>query len=322
MWGFSPGGGFLQPDPDSASPLVRWYTRQAESAMRATEMEFRLRLLIVTAIVVLGFWAPWLGEGDLGNRISLLEWLALQASRTGLLRFTYAIPVLIVVGGLSALIGAVLRVWGAAYLGYSTVQNSQMLAGSVMADGPYRYMRNPLYVGSWFTLAATALVMPPTGALFAMVLLSVFYLRLTLGEEAFLHRTLGDAYHDYLSTVPRFTPRLSGALLSAGDKPRWLTALFTELYPIGTLVTVGGLAWRYDHQLMLEGIFWSFFASLLARGLMKAFVPTLAFAAFFFPAWGRFHMAWPKALLIALGIGLILRAVFTGARKAGQANTA
>ena len=290
--------------------------------MRASEIEFRLRMPIIAAIVMLGFWAPWIGEADLGQRISLLEWLALEVSRTGVLRFTYATPVVIVLGALFGLIGAVLRVWGAAYLGYATVQGSRMQAGWMMADGPYRYMRNPLYVGSWFTLAATVLVMPPTGALLAFVLLTVFYLRLTLGEEAFLAATLGTPYRDYLSSVPRFVPQLRRSLPPAGNKPRWFTALFTELFPIGVFITLAVLAWRYDHQLMLEGIFWSFAASLLVRGLMKALIPTLAFAAFFVTATEWFHMPWPKAALIALGIALIMQAIFFGAQKAKQTQSA
>ncbi len=290
--------------------------------MRATEIEFRLRMPIIAAFVLLGFWAPWIGEADLGKRISLLEWLALELSRTGLLRFTYATPVVIVLGALFGLIGAVMRVWGAAYLGYATVQNSRMQAGWMMADGPYRYMRNPLYVGSWFTLAATALVMPPTGALVAIVLLTAFYFRLTLGEEAFLAATLGEPYRDYRQAVPRFVPRLRGSLPRAGNSPHWLTALFTELFPIGVLITLAGLAWRYDHQLMLEGIFWSFIASLLARGLMKALIPTLAFAAFFAAATEWFHMYWPKAALIGFGIALIMQAIFFGAQKAKQSQSA
>jgi protein-S-isoprenylcysteine O-methyltransferase Ste14 len=284
--------------------------------MRASEIEFRFRFPIIAAIVLLGFWAPWISEADLASRISLLDWLALEASRTGLLRFAYAIPAMIVLAGLVGLIGAVLRVWGTAYLGYLTVHNPQMLAGTVMADGPYRYMRNPLYVGSLFTMAATAFVMPPSGALVAAVLLPVFYLRLALGEEAFLSVTLGQPYRDYLAAVPRFLPRLRSSLPPAGNKPHWLTAIFTEIYPIGVFVTLGALAWRYDHELMLDGILWSFVGSLVARGLMKAAIPTLACVAFVAVAVGWFHMSWLRAGLIGIGAWLILRAMFENSAKA------
>lgn len=90
----------------------------------------------MTTIVTLGFWAPWIESFDLGRRISLLEWLALELSRAGLMPFTYATPTVIVIGALVAASGMILRIWGAAYLGYGTVHHGQMQAGAVMADGP------------------------------------------------------------------------------------------------------------------------------------------------------------------------------------------
>jgi protein-S-isoprenylcysteine O-methyltransferase Ste14 len=288
--------------------------------MRASEFEFRLRMPIIAAIVMLGFWAPWMGPWTSAGRIPTLWWLTHGLGSVG--GVAAAAPLVIVLGALAALIGAGLRVWGAAYLGYATVQNVKMQAGWVVADGPFCYIRNPLYVGAWFTMAATALVMPPTGALVAMVLLTVFYFRLTLGEEAFLTATLGPPYREYLNSVPRFVPHLHRSLLSAGNRPRWLTSIFTELFPIGVFITIAVLAWRYDNELMLEGIFWSFIASLLARGLMKTPIPTLAFVAFFAVAIQWFHMFWPKAALIGFGIALIVQAIFLGARRAKEAQSA
>ena len=142
--------------------------------MRASSIEFRLRMIIQIVIVFIGFWAPWIGSLDLGRRISTLEWLALQISRTGMVRFTFAAPIVIVAGALAAGLGAVLRVWGAAFLGYDVVHHGQMQAGRVMAAGPYRFVRNPLYLGGWFMMAAISLLMPPTGALFTMVLVTLF----------------------------------------------------------------------------------------------------------------------------------------------------
>ncbi len=236
--------------------------------MRASAIEFRLRMLIMVVIVVLGFWSPWIEGWDLGQRISLLEWLALEVSRAGLLRFTYATPAVIVVGAMFAAAGMVLRIWGAAYLAYGTVHHGQMQAGAVMADGPYRFVRNPLYLGGWCMMAAMAFVMPPTGALFAMTLLTIFLLRLILGEEAFLTAQLGEPYRAYLRAVPRLIPRLYGALPAAGRKPHWLVAVVTELNPIGVFVTLAVLSWWYDNELMLKAILVSFGASLVVRALV------------------------------------------------------
>jgi hypothetical protein len=184
-----------------------------------------------------------------------------------------------------------------------------MQAAAVMADGPYRYLRNPLYLGGWFMMIAVSLLMSPSGALFTVVLMTIFFLRLILGEEAFLGKQLGQPYEEYLRAVPRLLPRLRASLPPAGNKPHWLTALFTEVMPIGAFFTMAVLAWFYDQQLMLEGIFWSFLASLLARGLMKTWIPTLVGAAVFAVAWGYFHLNWPRSILIAFGVWLIVRAL-------------
>jgi len=82
--------------------------------MRASRIEFRLRMAINAAIIILGFWAPWIEAWGLGRPITLLEWLALELGRTGLVRFTVGVAALIVVSALIAAAGAALRVWGTA----------------------------------------------------------------------------------------------------------------------------------------------------------------------------------------------------------------
>ena len=129
--------------------------------------------------------------------------------------FAVASSIVIVFGALVALAGAVLRVWGTAYLGYTTVHHGDMQAGAVMADGPYRFMRNPLYMGGWFMMLAISLLMPPSGALFSTVLLTIFFLRLILGEEGFLTTQLGQPYAEYLRSVPRLVPRLRSSVATS-----------------------------------------------------------------------------------------------------------
>ena len=236
--------------------------------MKASAIEFRLRMVINMAIVCLGFWAPWIEGQGMGRRIPLLEWLPLELSRLGLLRFSVAVPVVIVVGALFAAIGAILRVWGTAWLGPGTVIHSRMKAGTVRADGPYRFVRNPLYIGLWFMLAAMTLLMPPTGALFVLIVVPVFLLRLILGEEDFLTGQLGEPYRNYLRIVPRLLPQVRSSLSRSGQKPRWLIAVLSELNPIGIFVTLAVLSWSYDYRLMLKAILVTFGVNLVARAII------------------------------------------------------
>jgi protein-S-isoprenylcysteine O-methyltransferase Ste14 len=238
--------------------------------MRASAFEFRFRMAILVVVITLGFWSPWIEAWGVGQRVSLFEWSATELSRLGLVDFTAATPIVIVLASLLAAAAVVLRVWGTAYLGPGVVTNTEMKAGAVLADGPYRYMRNPLYLGSWCMVAAMSFIAPPTGALFVMAFLTIFLFRLILGEEAFLAAQLGEPYLAYLRAVPRLLPRLRTNLQPAGRKPDWGKAIVSELNPVGVFFTIAVLSWRYDNRLMLKGILISFGVSLLMRAALPA----------------------------------------------------
>ncbi len=243
-----------------------------ECFMRASAIEFRLRMLINATIIFIGFWSPWIGRSSawagLGPHVALLEWLSLRISRLGLATFTVAVPAVIMLATFCAAVAVVLRIWGTACLGAGTVYSLQMQGRSVTANGPYRFVRNPLYLGVWFVAAALAFLMPPTGSLVAMVLITLFQLRLILGEEAFLARQIGEPYMAYKRAVPRLVPRLRGAPAAAGHKPQWLLAAFSELTPIGVFVALAFFSWSYNNQLMIKVILISLGLSLVTRAFL------------------------------------------------------
>jgi protein-S-isoprenylcysteine O-methyltransferase Ste14 len=242
--------------------------------MKASALLFRFRMLINAAIVLLGFWAPWAQFWNIGSRIALLEWLPLELSRFGLLSFAAATPVVIVCGAIVAAIGAFLRIWGSAWLGHGIVLHGQMQGASLMADGPYRHVRNPLYLGILCVFAALSLLMPPTGALFTLIASAAFQLYLIFGEEAFLTAQIGEPYLAYVRAVPRLVPRLIPRLratpVPTGNKPHWLQAVLSEITPIGVFVTIAFLSWTYDVGLMDRAILVAFGVSLVLRALLPA----------------------------------------------------
>jgi protein-S-isoprenylcysteine O-methyltransferase Ste14 len=235
-------------------------------------MEFRLRVVIMVLVITMGFWSPWIEWWGIGSRVTLLMWLALELARTGLVSFSVATPLVIVLASLTAWKGAVLRVWGTAFLGNRTVAHGEMQAGRVLVDGPYRFVRNPLYLGSWCMFAAMAFLMPVSGALFAMVLLTVFLVRLILGEEAFLQGQLGEPYTEYLHMVPRLFPSLRGIPRNwakpSTSRPQWGRAMIAEINPIGVFLILAVLSWNYDHQLMVQAILVCFGLSIVVRALL------------------------------------------------------
>ena len=226
-------------------------------------------MAVNAGIIILGFWSPWIEAWGVGKRISLMEWLALQLSRLGIASFSIATDALVIIAIFFALTAAALRISGTAHLGPDTVNNLNMIAGSVAADGPYRFVRNPLYLGLWCMVAAMAFLMPASGALFAVVLVTLFVIRLTLGEEAFLSARIGSPYAAYLHAVPRFIPRLRGAPSSSGTKPDWLRASLAELTPVGVLV--GLIVFSRNYNLALAGRIILIF--LGASLVIRAFLP-------------------------------------------------
>ena len=224
-------------------------------------------MLINAAIVVLGFWAPWQAAGFGGKRIPVLEWLPTEIARMRLLSFADAFLAVIVFAALVAALAAVLRVWASAWLGPSTVISRSMHARGVTADGPYRFLRNPLYVGLWLMFAAVAVLMPPSGALVTLVLEGVFIVRLTLGEEAFLTAQLGEPYLAYLRAVPRFFPRLRTNVPRSNARPHWALAFATEITPIGIFVALACFSFSYNSRLIGQVMLISFGISLIVRAL-------------------------------------------------------
>lgn len=136
--------------------------------MKATRFEFRYRLTIGFFIYLLGFWAPWIHYGPFAGRSSStwLELCGLLAS-THVLSLQYATIIVTLLAILFAAVGAAFRVSGAAYLGAGIVTSGAMHARSVVAAGPYRHVRNPLYLGSFVFSLAISILMPPTGAIFS-----------------------------------------------------------------------------------------------------------------------------------------------------------
>jgi len=78
----------------------------------------------------------------------------------------------------------------------------------LVAVGPYRYVRNPMYVAVAAIVAAEALLFrSPAMAAYGGILFAAFHAFVVLYEEPTLHSRFGDSYDRYRSRVPRYLPR-------------------------------------------------------------------------------------------------------------------
>jgi protein-S-isoprenylcysteine O-methyltransferase Ste14 len=237
--------------------------------MKASAFEFRMRYVIHGLVFVLGFWAPWnylLHTDPTGPNAHLWGIASAWLAQNGILNISAAFDLLLVLGIVFALGAAALRTWGSAYLGAHIVQSGAMHAG-VVADGPYRFVRNPLYLGTILHALALALLMPESGAIFSIVAICLLQARLILGEEAFLAARLGAQYEAYKALVPRLLPSPRPRVAASGMAPRWGQALLGEIYMWGVALSFAVAGWRYNASLLIQCVVVSVGASLLVRAL-------------------------------------------------------
>jgi len=85
----------------------------------------------------------------------------------------------------------------------------------LVAAGPYRYVRNPMYVGGFVVLMGFALFVQSISVLlFSLVWLLPAHAFVVCYEEPTLRSRFGAAYARYCETVPRWIPRLRPAVLA------------------------------------------------------------------------------------------------------------
>ena len=97
-------------------------------------------------------------------------------------------------------IGSAVRIWACGYL----VKQKQLITA-----GPYRFIRNPLYFGSFLLGLGFCLMVgnTPLTLLFAAVFLLVYFEQVSQEQIDLIHR-YGKDYEQYCQNVPGFYPRL------------------------------------------------------------------------------------------------------------------
>jgi protein-S-isoprenylcysteine O-methyltransferase Ste14 len=81
----------------------------------------------------------------------------------------------------------------------------------LVVQGPYAWVRNPMYIGAGVALLGASLFYQSLALLgYAAVFFLVTHLFVVLYEEPALRRTFGDDYESYCRQVKRWWPRIDG----------------------------------------------------------------------------------------------------------------
>ncbi|HEX5176566.1 MAG TPA: isoprenylcysteine carboxylmethyltransferase family protein [Chthoniobacteraceae bacterium] len=106
-------------------------------------------------------------------------------------------------------LGLALRAWGAACAGDHT-RSGQIEAPRLVTGGPYAFVRNPIYLGSFVLgLGVIGLFGDPWLLVPHAVVFGVFFGMIVPAEEQFLMARFGEDYARFCRAVPKFVPRLN-----------------------------------------------------------------------------------------------------------------
>ena len=204
--------------------------------MRATDWEFRRRILLFGLIFAVSFplysldhqnWVAALAN-DLGPRLG--------ADPDRLARLLFALFALLLI------LAALVRTWASAYLRGGVVYASEVKTETLVADGPYRHVRNPLYFANVIVVVALGAMMSRLGLVVAVGAVVVLCYRLILREEAQLGADQGAPYESYRQAVPRLWPSLWPRVRASGQAPHWLNGFKAESWFWGFAAALAAFA--------------------------------------------------------------------------------
>src|SRR3954471_3543799 len=214
-------------------------------AVRATDWEFKNRAAIFGCIFGFSFFLSSL------DHVNVTSWLAAKLAFTTetdevlVERTLFSIAALLVVGA------ALVRTWGSGYLRSEVVYASEIKTATLVADGPYRYVRNPLYFGNVLMGLGMGAMASRLGFVVLQVLMLLFCYRLIFREEAELRAAQGEQYDAFKKAVPRLCPALTPRIPAAGGKANWAAGFKAEGWGWGFALAVAFFAITLKQKVFL-----------------------------------------------------------------------
>jgi protein-S-isoprenylcysteine O-methyltransferase Ste14 len=204
--------------------------------MKATNWEFANRAMVFGLMFAVTF--PLYGIVHENAAWALANWIEprVQVDATLLARLIFAVAALLL------FLAALLRTWASSYLQAGVVYASEVKTEALVADGPYRRVRNPLYLANVLMGIGMGAMMSRLGFAAVVVLMVMFCYRLIFREEAELRASQGAAYEKYCAAVPRMWPALTARVAASGRAAKWGDGFKAESWYWGFGLAVAAFA--------------------------------------------------------------------------------
>jgi protein-S-isoprenylcysteine O-methyltransferase Ste14 len=210
-----------------AAALEARAERRSFMGFAAAEWEFRARFWFIFGMFWLGFL---LYSVDHTNVCAAISLFIFRHQPDASARIDRLIIVLFGAGTVLVALGALIRSWAESYLHSSIVHDAALHGEHLVADGPYRYVRNPLYMGNLLLAVGIGVLASRAGFVVLALGMWIFLYRLILREEATLLASQGESYRRYYAAVPRLLPALTPRVPASGAKPNWIDGFTGELF--------------------------------------------------------------------------------------------
>lgn len=166
-------------------------------------------------------------------------WFAWLFSHPNLITIFVSLPFII--------IGLLLRFWAIGYIGKESRSNS-LKAKSLVTDGPYNYIRNPLYLGNFFLTLGVILALNLAVYLLILiiVLFWVYYSIIIKTEQDFLLKQFGEEYQSYQGKTGAIFPKHLTKQVTCPIKKRYsFCNAMNELQTLIILIIIYGLIYLH-----------------------------------------------------------------------------
>jgi protein-S-isoprenylcysteine O-methyltransferase Ste14 len=161
--------------------------------------------------------------------VALADILSRHANRDSA-QYDHWIRGILIGATLVNVLAASIRTWAGSYLHSTVIHDAALHSDQLVADGPYRHLRNPLYLGTIIISIGFGLVASRAGFVVLVVGNILFNYRLILREETNLLQSQGENYRRYLGAVPRLIPSLTPRVSAGGGAPDWRDGFTGELF--------------------------------------------------------------------------------------------